>query len=74
MLERGRLPLPYSIRYTIAKETFTFLPRNYNLVTIQGLSLVLTVLFRFLAGLLIWVLLIALVLGSLGGTGYLWYE
>ncbi|XP_032779770.2 choline transporter-like protein 1 isoform X1 [Daphnia magna] len=38
-----------------------------------GLSLVLTVLFRFLAGAMIWLLLIALVLGSLGGTGYLWW-
>ncbi|XP_046464440.1 choline transporter-like protein 1 [Daphnia pulex] len=38
-----------------------------------GLSLVLTVLFRFLAGAMIWLLLVALVLGSFGGTGYLWW-
>jgi hypothetical protein len=44
----------------------------FKILFFQGLSLVLTVLFRFLAGAMIWLLLVALVLGSFGGTGYLW--
>jgi solute carrier family 44 protein 1 (choline transporter-like protein) len=44
----------------------------FKIFCVQGLSLVLTVLFRFLAGAMIWLLLVALVLGSFGGTSYLW--
>lgn len=69
LLERGCLPLSHFIRYF----SVLFLPIRFPIFYIQGLSLVLTVLFRFLAGALIWVLLFALVLGALGGTGYLWY-
>ncbi|EFX73127.1 hypothetical protein DAPPUDRAFT_325589 [Daphnia pulex] len=46
---------------------------DYLCLIALGLSLVLTVLFRFLAGAMIWLLLVALVLGSFGGTGYLWW-
>ena len=35
--------------------------------------MLLTVLFRFLAGLVIWIVMIALVAGSLAGTGFLWW-
>jgi hypothetical protein len=77
VLERGGLPLPHCIGYSFISLdypfTFPIVEFHFkNFYFFQGLSLVLTVLFRFLAGAMIWLLLVALVLGSFGGTGYLW--
>ncbi|XP_033645183.1 choline transporter-like protein 1 [Asterias rubens] len=38
-----------------------------------GLSLVVLVLLRFFAGVLIWTVVCGFIVGSLGGSGYLWY-
>lgn len=39
---------------------------------LTGLSFVMTVLFRYCAGIVIWLLLATLVIGSLSGSAYLW--
>ena len=38
-----------------------------------GLSIVMTVLMRFLSGLIVYVILVVVVLASIGGTLLLWY-